>query len=116
MLTTAEIAAMAATQALTMTEVCTVTRRTLTTDSAGGYTDAWATASTTVCRVAPVGASEAVLAGQQRSLANWKLTLPAGTDVADADRLTVGSRVFEVVGILGAETRETARVVLCQAR
>lgn len=103
-------------QQQTMTETVVISRRTLTTDSIGGYTDSWATASTTVGRIAPVGANEATLAGQQRILANWKITLPASTDVRNEDRLTIGSRVFEVVGIMGAETRETARVTLCQER
>ena len=62
------------------------------------------------------GLSEAVLAGQQRIVASWKVTLPASTDVRGDDRLTVGARSFEVIAIRGAETRETARVCLCQER
>lgn len=106
---------MQAAQRLTLTEVCTIQHRTLTSDGAGGWTDTW-TDTTTVCRVAPIGADEAVLAGQQRIKADWKITLPAGTVIVDADRLAVGSRVFEVVGILGPETRETARVVMAVLR
>lgn len=115
MLTAAELAAIQATQLLTLTEACTIQHRTLTSDGAGGWTEAWTTV-TTVCRVAPVGANEAVLAGQQRIVANWKLTFPAGTVVHDEDRIAVGSRTFEVVGIQGPETRESARIVLCQER
>lgn len=115
MLTAAELAAIQATQLLTLTEACTIQHRTLTSDGAGGWTDSWTTA-TTVCRVAPVGADEAVLAGQQRIKADWKITLPANTVIDDADRLAVGSRVFEVVGVMGPETRESARVVLVVLR
>lgn len=116
MLTTAELTAMRTVQQQTMVETVVITRRTLTTDSLGGFTDSWSTAATTVGRLAPVGAREATLAGQQRIVANWKITLPASADVRNEDRLTIGSRVFEVVGIQGAETRETARVCLCQER
>ena len=116
MLTSDELTAARAVQQQTMTETVVVSRRALTSDSLGGYTEGWTTAATTVGRIAPVSASEALLAGQQRIVANWKITLPANTDVRDEDRLTIGARVFEVVGILGAETRETARVCLCQAR
>jgi SPP1 family predicted phage head-tail adaptor len=115
-LTTAELTSMQAVQQQTMTETVVVSRRTLTSDSLGGRTDSWTTAATTVGRIAPVSAGEAILAGQQRIVANWKITLPANTDVRNEDRLTIGSRVFEVVGIQGAETRETARVCLCQER
>ena len=115
MLTAAELAAIQATQTLTLTDVCTIQHRALTSDGAGGWTEAWTT-TTTVCRVAPVSAQEAVLAGQQRIVANWKLTLPAGTVVVDTDRLAVGTRTFEVVGVLGPETRESARVIWCVER
>lgn len=115
MLSAAEQAAMQATQLLTLTDACTIQHRTLASDGAGGWTDTW-TDTTTVCRVAPVGANEAILAGQQRIVANWKITLPANTVVHDEDRIAVGSRAFEVVGVRGPETRETARVVYCQER
>ena len=115
MLTATELSAMQATQTLTLTEACTVSRRTLTSDGMGGQTESWTTA-TTVCRVAPIAASEAVLAGQQRIVASWKVTLPASTDVRGDDRIVVGARSFEVIAIRGAETRETARVCLCQER
>lgn len=116
MLTAAELTAMQATQIQTMTDVIVIARRTLTSDSMGGYTEAWANVLTTVGRVAPMSQKETVTAGQQGITANWKITLPASTDVRGADRLTQGARSFEVNGILGAETRETARVCLCQAR
>ena len=116
MLTAAELALLQATQNLTLIDACTVTRRTLSSDSAGGHSATWATAATTVCRVAPARENERLLAGQQRIVAEWKVTLPASTDVRDADRIVVGARSFEVIGIRVAETRETARVCLCQER
>lgn len=116
MLTAPELAAIQATQLLTLTDACTITRRALVSDGAGGQTETWPTTITTTCRVAPVAASEAVLAGQQRIVANWKITLPANTDVRGEDRIVVGARSFEVVAIMGPETRESARIVLCQER
>ena len=115
MLTAAELTAMQATQTLTMTETCVVSARTLTSDSAGGYTESWAT-TTTVGRLAPVSGAEAVVAGQQRAVATWKITLTAGVAVTPQGRIAIGSRSFEVLEVRGAETRETARVCLCQER
>jgi hypothetical protein len=43
----------------------------------------------------------------------WTLTLPALTDVRVADHLAVGTRTFEVAGVL-ARSEEIARRVVCR--
>ncbi len=115
MLSAAELTAMRAVAALTLTETALVKRRVLTTDSAGGQTATWpSTTVTTTCRVAPSRTPvEQILADRVAAVQGWTVTLPYGTDVRAQDRLYVGSRVFEVIGVLAAETFETARRCVC---
>ena len=115
MLTAAELAAMQATQTLTLTETVTRSRSTLTTDNAGGFTESWAT-TTFAGRLAPSTGKELVLAGQSKEVGGWTITAPAGTDILAKDRLTINSVGYEVLFVMGAETRETARRVIAQKR
>lgn len=91
-----------------------VQRRTLTPDGAGGHAESWNTVATVACRVAPSGWSpqEQVIAERLTATSIWTITLPALTDVQPADRLLVGARTFEVVGVL-ARSEEIARRVVC---
>jgi head-tail adaptor len=68
MITTAELTAMRATQALTMDATVAIQRRTLASDGAGGHTQTWATVATTIGRLAPGAGQDSVLAGQERSV------------------------------------------------
>jgi SPP1 family predicted phage head-tail adaptor len=97
-------------------DVCTISRRTQTTDSQGGYTETWATASTTTCRVVSSNLTPEERATADRlSLATaWVVILPALTDVTAADRIVVGSRTFEVAAVLAPKTWEVGRRVLCK--
>ena len=117
MLTTSELTSLRAVQAQTMTETATIQRKTSVSDGAGGFSDTWATVGSAACRVAPGGAGTAqILAGRLNEKSGWRITLPQGTDVSEADRINVGSRSFEVLSVLGAWTMETARVCLCVER
>jgi head-tail adaptor len=114
MLTAADLTAMRSTASASLVDVCLIKRVTLTSDGVGGYTSSWATAATVACRVAPArGPTELDLVNRAAAVQGWTLTLPYNTDVRPADRLVVGSRTFEVIGRLAAETYETARRVVC---
>ena len=91
-----------------------VQRKTLVSDGAGGYTESWSTVATVACRVSPSGRSpeERVIAERLAATSVWTITLPALTDVTVADRIVVGARTFEVVGVL-ARTEEISRRVVC---
>ncbi len=91
-----------------------IQRRTLTPDGAGGHAESWNTVATVACRIAPSGLSpqEQVIAERLTATSIWTITLPALTDVRPADRLLVGARTFEVVGVL-ARSEEIARRVVC---
>lgn len=112
MLSAAELADMRSIQALTFDQSATVTRRTYTDDDAGGQTTSDATHSLP-CRIAPAsGAQQQMLGGQYAEMQTWRITFAAGADVRLDDRLAVAGHNLEVVAVLGAESRETARVTL----
>lgn len=105
-------------QALTFDQTATVTRRSYTSDGAGGQT-VTITAISLPCRVAPansIASRAANVAGQPAEFFGWRVTFAAGADVRKDDWISVAGHAFEVVAVLGAESRETARVVLCAER
>lgn len=115
MLSTDELDAMRSTLEASLPDTAEVKRRTLTSDGAGGFTEGWQDRGTAVaCRVAPTGwvPEERVIAERMAAKSTWTITLPALTDVGPADRLLVGSRVFEVAGVL-ARSGEISRRCVC---
>lgn len=113
MLTAAELAEMRSVQAEAMAGTCVVTRRTLASDGAGGYTETWAAVGTVAGRVWPATESgaERLIADRITETDAWVITVPQGTDVLAKDRITEGGRTFEVVTAL-VHTWETARRVV----
>ena len=83
----------------TFTATATIKRRTQVSDGAGGFTDTYPTVATSACsftatQITPVERENAI--GIQ-TISFFQFSFPAGTDVRSADRITVGSRTFEVV-------------------
>lgn len=116
MLNAAELAQLAAVQAATLADTATIHRRTFTPDGMGGQTESTTTA-TAACRIAPARPADiALMGGQVRELALFRVTFAAGTDVRTGDRLEVKGRGMEVLGIFAPETFETARAVLAVER
>jgi len=123
MLSADEMAQFRATQELTMTDSAEIQRPTVALDGMGGTTKTWVAIGTIKCRIAVnVGALSSTgganslsgtLAGQIVEKAPWRVTFPALTDVRTSDRLVVGSKRLEVVGISGPSTYETARISIC---
>jgi head-tail adaptor len=112
MLSDADLEDMRATQAAALPESATITRFTFVSDGMGGQIETPAVAGTPACRVGPGKASERVIAGRLTVVTVFPVTFPAGTDVRSSDRITVGTRTFEVIGD-GAHALETARRVEC---
>lgn len=113
MLTADEITTMRMTLNASLPDSAQVQRRSLTSDGAGGYNEAWSTVATVACRVAPSGQSpqERVIAERLESMSIWTLTVPALTNVRPADRIILGTRTFEVVAALARSTEISRRVV-----
>lgn len=103
-------------QVLTLVDTATIHRRTYAADGMGGQTETVATSSA-ACRVAPASAAQVeMVAGQVAEKQVWRITFAAEADVRKADRLTVGSKQYEVLAVLGPESRETARITVCVER
>jgi len=83
----------------TLKDTCTISRATLAADGMGGHTETWATVATVACRLNTSGTrpNETATADQIRNNTDFIITVPNGTDVRNADRITIGSRTFEVV-------------------
>lgn len=117
MLTDAQMTAMRAAQEAAMTQTATITRLTKSSDDMGGYTQETSTA-TAACRIAPTlnMPDATIYAGRLQEGLPWRVYFPTGTDVLEGDRLTVGSKDFEVLGILAPHTYETATCCVCAER
>ena len=114
MLTAAEITAMKTTLDASLPDSAQVSRKALTSDGAGGFTEVWTSAAAVACRIAASGQTpqEKAIAARLGATSVWTLTFPASTDVKVADRVIVGSRTFEVAGVL-AHSWEIGRRVVC---
>lgn len=112
MLSADEIAGMRATLVASLPEVASIERPTRVPDGAGGETLTYGNVATCPARVSPAGAEEErEFAGRLAGRSLWRLTLPAETDVRLADRVAVGGRTFEVLGVR-ARSFEVCRVCL----
>jgi SPP1 family predicted phage head-tail adaptor len=97
MLTDLQLAEMRATVNDALPDTCLVQRRTIVNDGGGGQTETWADHATVACRIAPVGGGEGrVAGGRVEDETTHVVTMPAGTDVTEADRLVISSRTYEV--------------------
>lgn len=111
LLAATDLAAMKAAQASALPLTCIISRRALSPDGAGGYTESWSNLATNVaCRLAPLGTpSEVVVAERFAGRQQWQLTLPTGQDITHEDRVVIGGVTYEVVGLNSAGAWETAR-------
>ena len=117
MLTPSELTAMRAEQEKTLQDMATVAHRAYQSDGAGGQTETL-TYEDFPCRVAPSSYAPdyQIFAGVANETQLWRIAFPALTPVKNEDMVMVGARSFEVVGVLGPATFETARVVICVER
>ncbi len=113
MLPADELAAIRAEASAALPETVEVQRPTATADGAGGQAVSWSPAGTYPGRLAPAGPLdvEREFAGRVAGRSLWRITLPALADVRLADRVAVGGRTFEVLGVR-ARSFEVCRVCL----
>jgi hypothetical protein len=119
MLLAADLTRMRAVQALTFDLTATITRPSGgTDDGAGGRLPTSPATSTSPCRLAPHRGEkgEEVVAGAIQGMNQWDITFPALTDVQSKDRITIGTKSYEVISLRAPSSRETARTVLCVER
>lgn len=76
----------------------------------------WTTVATVPCNVAPDRdgpQQEQVVADRVTPVMFWIIKLPASTNVAEQQRIAIGSHTFEVMAVLGPRTLELLRRVRC---
>lgn len=113
MITSGELALERAEQALWLPETCTVRRVVYTQDAYGSTVETWANGNTYACRVSPAASPrEIALAGRLVHEAGLTVTLPHGADVRPDDRLVVGARTFDVIGVVVGGAWQTVLRVL----
>lgn len=99
MISAAELSAMRSTVQSSLPGTVVVVRSTATSDGMGGQDEVWAAAGTVAARISPAGAgADNIMGGEFQNVAPWVVTLPAGTDVTDRDRLTYAGQTFEITG------------------
>lgn len=116
MLAAADIIQMRDAITATLPDTCTILRIALEPDGAGGFSEAAATVAETRCRTAPAGQNEAEIGARLGVAALWALTLPAGTDIREADRIVCRSRAWEVAYRLEYPYELSCRVLCREVR
>lgn len=104
-LTAAELAAMRSEVEFTLPTTGAIYRRTMTSDSAGGFTVSEALVEADVaCRIDPISDRDAVLQTYAEKIGNrpvWKLALYYTEDITEGDVLIIGDDTrYEVIGLL----------------
>jgi head-tail adaptor len=84
----------------TLPDTCNIMTLTRTSDSQGGWTEAWGTASTAVaCRVDFIGGQEAVQSGGLLPYTRAIVTLPHDTTITAQNRVEYGSNTYTVQAV-----------------
>lgn len=114
MLTSAELKEMRNTQIRALPGSCTILRKNLVDDDAGGFVESWENIADGVpCRLSPEGgADESVVASRFQGRVLRRLTLEYDQKIHNEDRVVFGDSVYEVVGVDDGAEWETARRVL----
>lgn len=100
-LTDAEITAMRADlEDIALPDVGNVLTLSQTSDGAGGYSDAWGTATKDVkCRLGNVGGREQLAGMAVQSFNSFWLTLPHDTAITAEDRFEIGAQQYNVIAV-----------------
>lgn len=115
-LTDEDLAFARETQTEFLPQTATISRRSLSSDGAGGYLSS-ETTRTLPCRLAHSShLSDLQIAGSVNETSVWRVIFEYGADVLRSDKISIGSRTFEILGILAGGHLETARVCICVER
>lgn len=81
---------------------------TQTSDSAGGYTESWATAATVWASIEPVSAYERFVGMQTETHTTHKVMCRYNSAITTAKRMSWDGRLFDVVSVLDIDGRHAA--------
>lgn len=115
LLTAEDVACVREALAESLTDVCSISRPTDTADAFGGQARTWSTVAASVpCRIAPETRRpvEEGREGRFAVIGDYVVTLPAGQDVTERDRIVIGGVTYEVLGVR-YRTNELLRRVAC---
>lgn len=117
-LTAGELTQMRTVLGTTLPSSAIVQRVTLASDGQGGGEPTWSNAGTVDCRLSPLPEAagsdrEVDQAARVAALRARIVTLPANTDVTQADRLSIGGTIFQITGVRAPRDYELSRRVEC---
>jgi head-tail adaptor len=108
---TADLSWMRAMQNSALPGTAIIQRVTLAADGMGGYRETWSNVGTVDARLY-TQASRALAEGEQGAQivaeTRWYVTMPVGTSVTAADRLSISGRLFEVTEVNNTQDWKTA--------
>lgn len=114
MISAVEMATLRATETLSFTTTATVYRKVAVTDTSGGFTNTYTAAATYPCSFGayPVRPREREAGERIQLIAQWSFVFPASAMILATDRITVGTRTFEVVSS-GIGSDDVVLKVIC---
>lgn len=100
MLPAAELAQIRSDLETTLPDSCNILSLTRSSDSQGGWTETWGTASLSVsCRVDFIGGKEAISSGALRPFNQAIITLPQNTTITAQNRLEHSGNTYTVQAV-----------------
>ncbi len=116
MLTGGELASMRETIETTLPGTAIIQRATLARDARGESQPTWSNHGTVSCRWSPIGAEASFEVDQGDRVTALKrrlVTVAAGTDVTQTDRLSIGGTIHQVTGLRAPRDWELSRQIEC---
>jgi SPP1 family predicted phage head-tail adaptor len=110
MLSNADLASMRATAEQALPGTAVIQGGTLTSDSGGGWTEAFTASGTVSCRVAPITGTEREDGARISATSEYVITLPAETTVETNDRIVVAGITYNVTAVRDRSWEVTRRV------
>ena len=101
-------------QLLALPDTALLQSRSLTSDSAGGFTEVWSAGTSVSCRLALVKGDEEEAHLVESTVQSAWITLPSTATVAEGYRATINAVVWEIVFVDPARAGRTA--IRCLAR
>lgn len=101
LLTAAELESMRTSlEAVSFPDTCNILSLTRTSDSEGGWTEAWGTVlASQACRLDQVASVEVLVASSIRAFSGWILSLAHDVTISAAMRVEHGGETYNVVGV-----------------
>ena len=82
-------------------------------DEVGGLVETWATVATVSAKIEPMSARESWYRQQMNAAASWKVSIRWRAGMTTKQRITWGSRTFEVRGVTDPDNRRRFLELAC---